>query len=94
MKRRSRLNAGLDRIRRALVWLKPRRQSPVLRQAIEARRRGNHQAAYSLLEEALRESPDDPTAALLFWEVAASCGRSEAAAPSLTRLIQRLASAG
>ncbi len=94
MKRRSRLNAGLDRLRRALRRLKPRRQSPVLRQAIEARRRGNHQAAYSLLEEALRDSPDDPTATLLFWEVAAGCGRSEAAAASLTRLIQGLASAG
>ena len=94
MKRRSRLNAGLDRLRRALRRLKPRRQSPVLRQAIEARQRGNHQAAYLLLEEALRESPDHPTATLLFWEVAASCGRSEAAAPSLTRMIQGLASAG
>jgi len=66
----------------------------LLRQAVGALGRGNHEAAFWLLREELGQRPDDAHTVLLFWNVAATCGRAAAAAEPMSRLMQRQAASG
>jgi hypothetical protein len=66
----------------------------LLRQAVGALGRGNHEAAFWLLREELERRPDDAHTVLLFWNVAATCGRAAAAAEAMARLVQRQAASG
>ncbi len=66
----------------------------LLRQAVGALGRGNHEAAFWLLREELERRPDDAHTVLLFWNVAATCGRAAAGAEAMARLVQRQAASG
>jgi hypothetical protein len=66
--------------------------SPILRQGLAALERGNLEAAFWLLREEVAERPDQPAAIQAFWNVSLSCGRAEAAAGAMSRLVRRQAS--
>jgi hypothetical protein len=65
--------------------------SPVLRQGLAALERGNLEAAFWLLREEVAERPDESAAVQAFWNVSLTCGRAEAAAAPMSRLVQRQA---
>ncbi len=83
-------------------WIEPRldakitlaRGNPVVQQALEARERGDLDAAYSLLEAEARRAPDDPDVQLAFWDVAYVCRRAPQAAPGFARFVRGLAARG
>jgi hypothetical protein len=70
--------------------LRPR----LIRQALAARERGNIEAAFFLLREAVALRPDDDRAVLTLWDVATTCGRVAAAAEPMARFVRRQAAAG
>lgn len=68
--------------------LRDRMRSPILRHAIAALRRGNHDASFALLKEEVAAHPDQPESATLFWEVALMLERAAEAAAPLARLVR------
>jgi hypothetical protein len=88
---KARAGAGADRLKETSEeLLRPQ----LLRQALAARERGNLEAAFWLLREELALRPHDEHAVRTFWDVAAACGRAQAAVESMTRLVHQQASAG
>ena len=70
------------------------RGNPVVQQALEARERGEPEAAWTLLEAEARRAPRDPDVQLAFWDAAVSCGRAAEAAPGFARFVRGLAASG
>lgn len=66
----------------------------LLRQALEARDRGNLGAAFHLAREEHDVRPDDDDVASIFWDIAVAYGRPESAADGVGGLIRRRATAG
>ena len=87
----ARAGAGADRLKQTSEDL---RRPQLLRQALAARERGNFEAAFWLLREELGLRPHDERAVLTFWDVAAACGRVQAAVEPMARFVHRQASAG
>ncbi len=65
-----------------------------LKQALAASERGDLDAAFGLLQEALREKPDDTAAAVAFWDVAVASERAADAVPAITSAIRARALEG
>jgi membrane associated rhomboid family serine protease len=70
------------------------RGNPVVQQALEARERGEPEAAWGLLEAEARRAPRDPDVQLAFWDAAVACGRAAEAAPGFARFVRGLAAGG
>ncbi|MGH0034088.1 MAG: hypothetical protein ACQGVK_03585 [Myxococcota bacterium] len=66
----------------------------LLKQALDARDRGNLAAAFHLLEEEYGERGDEVDVAVAFWDVASEYDRAPSAAPAVAGLIRRYAQAG
>lgn len=66
----------------------------LLGQGLAAARRGNHEAAFWLLREHVGEHTDDFDAVHAFFDAAVACGRPEAAAAALARVVRHEAASG
>jgi hypothetical protein len=99
---RSRFLGGVNRIaaqaqrgaQRVKGAAKDLRSGAVLQHAIAAHERGNLEAAFWLLNEEFRHSPDDPAVALHYWDVAVGLGRVDIASAAGVNLIEGRAAAG
>jgi len=69
-------------------------RSPILKQALDARARGNLAAAFHLAREAHGLHPDDEDGSAAFWDIAVAYQRPEAAMDAATGLIRRHATDG
>jgi len=88
----SRAERGAGKLRQAALG--PRR-SPALQHALAARERGNLEAAWWLLREALDDPEGDALeAASSLWDVARELGRAAEAARAAAVLVERHGSAG
>ena len=68
-------------------------RSPLLRQALEARQRGNLAASFHLLEEAFDPQSEDLEVATAFWDVAVEYEHSAEAVSAVRTLIRHYAHA-
>src|ERR1700741_3131188 len=66
--RRKQAIKGPSLLESAGEMLRNQMRSPILRHAIAALRRGNNDAAFALLREAVDEEPDQPESTQLLWE--------------------------
>jgi len=78
-----------DLMGRAAVRVKEVARSNLLRQAMEARGRGNLAAAFYLAKEEYEIRPDEAEVANLLWEVAVAYGRPGDAVDAVSGLIER-----
>jgi hypothetical protein len=69
-------------------------RSPLVKQGVEARERGNLPASFHLLKEAFGERDDDIETAGVFWDVAVEYERSEEAVAAVGLLIHHYAAGG
>lgn len=69
-------------------------RSPILKQALDARARGNLAAAFHLAREEHALHPDDEDGAAAFWDIAVAYERPGAAVDAATGLIRRHATEG
>jgi hypothetical protein len=69
-------------------------RTALLKQALEARERGNIAAAFWLLDEAYGQSPEHMEVCAAFWDVAVEYANQQAAVPAVLHLIAVHASAG
>lgn len=69
-------------------------RSPILKQALDARARGNLAAAFHLAREEHALHPDDEDCAAAFWDIAVAYERPAAAVDAATGLIRRHATEG
>ncbi len=85
---------GGDLMDRLAGSVKEVTRTSLLRQAIDARERGNTAAAFWLLEEEHSHRPDDPDVCSAFWDVAVEYANQKAAVSAVQTLICRHAGAG
>jgi hypothetical protein len=71
-----------------------RRRGSLFRQALEARERGNVEAAFSLLREEAAAHPGESDVTLAFWDAAVACGQPAEAGEAMLRLIRQQAASG
>lgn len=69
-------------------------ENPVLEQAAEERKLGNHEGAWRILEEELSRNGGNRDAALALWDVALELEQPAKAAPRMMNLIQQELRAG
>jgi len=85
----------VDRLTGSVVaGVKEVARSPLLKQALDARERGNRAAAFHLLVEEFGQHPEEEDVASAFWDVALAYGRPAEAARAVASLICRHAPMG
>lgn len=83
------VQSGEKWVDRLGVSIKEAGRSVLVKQAVDARERGNIAASFWLLKEEYEARPESPEVALLFWDVAVSYERPVDAVAAVAELIRR-----
>ena len=90
----SRLESLMQRSGDLVAGVTGGKDGAILRQALEARDRGNLAAAFYLVREDHGIRPEDDDSAAAFWDIAVAYERPDEAAEAVAGLIRRRAAAG